>query len=374
MLRLGTIWCIDSPGWGGAEKDLVRILRMLAIRPEAVICGKNMSPNLEQFFLAAGIPLVRRRGGNGWRVGVSGLASALRLVRGFPRRQFVVWAHHSDSSRWLQLALVILRRRPILVERAPNPTAESLSSSRLTKPIKRFVVSGAKAVILCGHRQKAEFEQVFGVADKKISVIPNTRDIAGIAGEIAKLRRDIPALRRELRMENLPTVLCAGRLDAVKRQDVLIRAIAIVNQQIDARLVLIGEGPRETELRQLGDAVAPGLVQFAGYQANPLSWLAAADAFALVSAGEGLSGALIEAMASRTPCVVSRIPANEELVEEGVTGRLVAVGDAAATAAAIEEFLGVRDTAQRIAEAAFEEVAASYDQQLEHALWEKLLI
>ena len=134
------VLCVDSPGWGGSEKDLIRVLEMIDLQPQAVICSEAISPELERFFIARHIRLIPQHSANSWRNAFSGIWHAASLVKKFPKSTvFVVWAHHSDSNRWLQVALVLLGRRPILIERALTPTPESLSYSRLTKPLKQLV-------------------------------------------------------------------------------------------------------------------------------------------------------------------------------------------------------------------------------------------
>jgi glycosyltransferase involved in cell wall biosynthesis len=347
---------------------------MTEVRPRAVICSEAISAELEHFFVDRRIRLIRLRSRNSWRSALPGICRAAWLLTKFPLTTvFVVWAHHSDSNRWLQLVLALLGRRPILIERALTPTPESLSHSRLTKPIKQVVARFAKQIILCGDNQRREYQETFGITDKKIQVIRNTRRISEIAQRVEGLRRDLSQLRTKLHIENVPTVVSIGRLDVNKRHDVLISATALLNQQTSAALIIVGDGPEMENLRLLSEKVAPGLVTFAGHQKDAVPWLAAADVFGLVSVGEGLSGALIEAMAAGLPCVVTNIPGNTELICDGVTGLTVPVGDASATSAAIAMFLKDRDLATETAKAARELVATHYDEGHERSGWEGLL-
>jgi len=81
-------------------------------------------------------------------------------------------------------------------------------------------------------------------------------------------------------------------------------------------------------------------------------WLRAGDAFALTSPNEGFSCALVEAMASGLPCVVSDIPANRQLVENGVQGITVPFDGIAAISAAFAQLAGDVEGRRRMAEAA----------------------
>ena len=194
---------------------------------------------------------------------------------------------------------------------------------------------------------------------RKTAVVANGIDTRRFApaGDAAAVRRDlaIPA--------GAPVVGTVGRLNEIKRQDVLLRAFALIRQRRpEAHLLLVGDGPRRAELevlaRDLG--VAPW-VRFAGYQARPECYLAAMDVFALTSQSEGMPLAVLEAWAAGVPVVASRVGGVPELIEDGRTGLLFPPGDEAALAAALDRLLSSPDDARRLAGAAREAVRSRYD-------------
>src|ERR1019366_4541784 len=113
--------------------------------------------------------------------------------------------------------------------------------------------------------------------------------------------------------------------------DVLVRAIgALVADGTDVRLTIVGAGPLATELH--GSAERAGVaerVSFAGAigQDDMAAYYARSDVFCLPSFAEGLPVVLMEAMATGRPVVATRIMGVPELVEEGVSGFLVAPGN-----------------------------------------------
>lgn len=138
-------------------------------------------------------------------------------------------------------------------------------------------------------------------------------------------------------------VLFIGRLAAAKGVPVLLEAFARCHAVFpDARLTLIGDGPARPALEArardlgLGDAV-----RFAGYlgQEEVAAELARADLFALPSFAEGVPVVLMEAMASGLPVLSTAITGIPELVEDGVSGRLVLPGDVDAFAEAMQALL-----------------------------------
>jgi glycosyltransferase involved in cell wall biosynthesis len=114
-----------------------------------------------------------------------------------------------------------------------------------------------------------------------------------------------------------------------KGLDTLVDAWAIVAKEVpEARLTLIGEGPErtslETRVERLGLA---GLVELPGSSSDPSGVLRESDLFVLPSREEGMSIALLEAMALGIPSVASAIPGNRALLVDGVHGRLAPPDD-----------------------------------------------
>jgi glycosyltransferase involved in cell wall biosynthesis len=139
-----------------------------------------------------------------------------------------------------------------------------------------------------------------------------------------------------------------GRLAHVKGTDRLIAAFAAIPQQLSScqvaqllsdnpeisppsatqqpsnlttYLLLVGDGPERVNLeRQARELGVADRVIFAGYQADPAPCLAAMDVFVLPSRSEGVSVALLEAMAAGIPVAVTDVGANREVIEEGQCG------------------------------------------------------
>jgi glycosyltransferase involved in cell wall biosynthesis len=113
-----------------------------------------------------------------------------------------------------------------------------------------------------------------------------------------------------------------GRLAQVKGIDRLIAAFAALKLPLSTTyLLLIGAGPeREALERQARELGVADRVIFAGFQGDPAPYLAAMDVFVLPSRSEGVSVALLEAMAAGVPVAVTDVGANREVIEEGRCG------------------------------------------------------
>jgi sugar transferase (PEP-CTERM/EpsH1 system associated) len=185
---------------------------------------------------------------------------------------------------------------------------------------------------------------------RKIHVIGN-----GIEMERFHVRGDREAIRRSLAIPTDALVVgTVGRLTEVKRQHLLIQAVAQLTRRLPSlRLLLVGDGPLRNQLERLAqDLGVADLVHFAGYQPDPEQFYQAMDVFALTSQSEGIPQALIEAAASGLPAVASRVGGVPEVIEDGRSGLLFEPGDAAALLRGLETLLGDGVRGREIGEAA----------------------
>jgi sugar transferase (PEP-CTERM/EpsH1 system associated) len=147
-----------------------------------------------------------------------------------------------------------------------------------------------------------------------------------------------------------------GRMDPVKGLRHLLEAFARAAQRSPARhlrLVLVGDGPERAKVETLIAQHRLGeRVWLAGERADVAELMRGFDCFTLPSLGEGISNTILEAMASRLPVVASRVGGNVELIESGMTGRLVPASDPDALAEALLSYYRDRATARRHGKAA----------------------
>ena len=115
----------------------------------------------------------------------------------------------------------------------------------------------------------------------------------------------------------------------------LLRAWSTAAAGRSVSLLLLGEGPEEAALRSIA---GPG-VTFTGRVEDIAPYLKAADLFVLPSATEGLSNALLEALAAGLAVVATDVGGARDVVEDTVGGRLVPPNDAEALAEALAALL-----------------------------------
>lgn len=150
------------------------------------------------------------------------------------------------------------------------------------------------------------------------------------------------------------TVCCVGRLEYQKGADILLEAVSLLSQRlIDVRVFIIGDGSLRADLTTMCISLGiQSLVTFAGFQNDVSNYLMASDIFVLPSRYETMSIALLEAMASRLPCIVTNVGENPQLIIDGVEGFVVPPDDAQTLADALTKLIAASDLRQRMGQAA----------------------
>jgi len=136
-------------------------------------------------------------------------------------------------------------------------------------------------------------------------------------------------------------LILVGRLTAVKRVDVFLRAVQTVARELPAvSACVVGGGPLLDQLEKLAAELGiADRVRFVGHQDDVERWLRRARIFVLTSDNEGLALSLIEAMLCGLPAIVSDVGELGDLVATGLNGYRVSPGCPEAFAARIVELL-----------------------------------
>jgi len=122
-----------------------------------------------------------------------------------------------------------------------------------------------------------------------------------------------------------PRIGIVGRLVPVKRVDLFVGTIALLNQQgLTCTGVIIGSGPLETELRQLAEkAGVLDQLDFKGFVNPSLDELRKLDVLLMTSDHEGLPMTLLEALALKIPVVAHEVGGIPDVLDKGACGWLV---------------------------------------------------
>jgi glycosyltransferase involved in cell wall biosynthesis len=159
-----------------------------------------------------------------------------------------------------------------------------------------------------------------------------------------------------------PRILAVGRLVYQKGFDLLLDALSSLSET-PWELTIVGDGPRRPLLeKEAHDLGIGSRVHFAGWQdkSNLPRFYQEANLFVLPSRNEGMSNAVLEAMASNLPVIATSIAGNEELVSENKTGLLVPSESAEALRTALNKLMTNPAHLQEMGQAGRKSVEQNY--------------
>lgn len=182
---------------------------------------------------------------------------------------------------------------------------------------------------------------------------PRAAYIHGVGIDTDRLRpgENPTDLRNELGLpENAFLVLSVGELNVNKNQQVIIRAIAMLNDPA-IHYVLCGKGDRRQELEKLANELKiADHVHFLGYRKDIADICRQSDVFALPSRREGLPFAAMEAMYCGLPLVNSGIRGLTDITEDGVSGYICDPDDTERYAGSIRKLKDAPEDRSRMGE------------------------
>ena len=186
----------------------------------------------------------------------------------------------------------------------------------LTYPRADLVVANAKAL-------KEELVDSFGINRKYIKAIYSPFDFLKICN------MSVEKVKHKWFDDSIPIIINVGRLIKQKNQNLLLEAFNLVRKSTPARLIIIGDGNLEKELKN--KTFILGLnkyVDFLGWRDNIFKYISKSTVFVLSSDFEGLPSVLIQAMRCGCPVVSTDCPSGpREILSDGKYGLLSDVGN-----------------------------------------------
>lgn len=220
------------------------------------------------------------------------------------------------AKRWLEVPIVITPHSS-----GPGGDVQRLQSKLFGKKRMSIIRDQVDAFAVISREIKEELI-LAGVPSERCFMIPNGVDV--------NTYKPLPSAQKEKLRLNLGyqpddlIVVFTGRLVPLKRvSDLLAVWPKIIFHHPNARLLILGNGSEEERLRsQAGKGV-----DFLGNIRNVVQYLQLADLFVLPSSIEGLSLALLEAMACGLPAVATAVGGNVDLILHNQDGWLVPLGE-----------------------------------------------
>jgi glycosyltransferase involved in cell wall biosynthesis len=278
------------------------------------------------------------------------------------------------GAGWWRLVAILKRSKPDVVmtmldfaDTLGRPAARlagcrvlvsSIQVRNLTKPfwrrwLDRKTVSWADKIIFNSNEIVDYAREMEGVEEDQVVVIPNgVEDLLARSGALRN------GCRNELKI-GAETVLLGvvGRLYPQKNLSLLLRSAAKLSSARPWKILVVGDGPERRRLLALTrDLGLTKRVIWLGSREEVGGWLAAMDIFVHTADFEGMPNAVMEAMAMGLPVVASNVDGNRELIRNGVTGYLVAPGDASGFSEQIEQLIDNPNRGREVGEKAHREI------------------
>lgn len=228
----------------------------------------------------------------------------------------------AEMSQVAAVSTLFLRKRMPLVSVVHNTLSKEVHSfQRIREFLFPLVNRRYDRVIAVSGAVKEDYITVCHAPRDQVAVVYNPV-IAPDFWERANERIAHPWLNKE---RGFVTLVQAGRLCSAKNHSLMLKALQLLNESGDYRLILLGDGELKESLIQ--EAVKLGIsmrVDFAGFVPNPLPYFKNADAVVLSSRFEGLPTVLIEALAVGARLVSTDCPSGPaEILKNGELGVLV---------------------------------------------------
>jgi glycosyltransferase involved in cell wall biosynthesis len=342
--RIRVVTVIDILGThGGAERLAFQIaLRLNPERFQSTLCASRwpLPPHLDggalqarQDLQDAGVtflPLGRRRKADVW--------VWARLERYLRRERVdVVHSHKFGSNAWATL-IARLAGVPVVVAHEHTWSYEGEPLRRLLD--RELIARGADRFIAVSREDRRRMTEVERIDPRRTLFIPN-----GVTDPAPPSGRDV---RAELGISpDAPVIGTVCVMRPQKALHVLLRAVAeLLPRQPALQVLIAGDGPERPRLEALaGELGVTGAVRFLGARKDVPDILRALDVAVSSSDFEGSPLAVMEYMGAALPVVATTVGGVPDLIEPGIHGLLVARGDHAGLARAIDELL--RDPVRR---------------------------
>jgi len=276
-----------------------------------------------------------------YQPGAGMLRQSLFLIRGvwrlwklLRRRKFDVVETFTHDSNLLALPFAWLAGVPV---RIATHRGEIENFPLWREKLHSWIINiGIADMLIAVSEQTRQKGIAEGVKPEKVIAIPN-----GVTPfDTASIDRIQARKQLGLAGDNI-FLLAVGRLTYQKGHEFFVQAMPkILNRYPNVKAALCGDGPLypqlENQIRKLGLVEH---VRLLGVQSNVAPLLVASDVFVLPSRSEGLSRALMEAMAAGVPVVATRVNGIKDLITDKVHGLLVFPEDADALADSILQLL-----------------------------------
>lgn len=321
------LFVLPSSTFGGAERVTFNILKGLDFFTPVLLTQKDLNP----YFSSLNIEIYNFEDYSCIMPDISiknilAYVKAIKNVTDIVKPSIIFGVMHFAS-----LFITIAKEIYISLKKIPSVTSIHGTYSSHFESIKRaptlkekllilYLLKRSKNILVPSIGIRDDLINNFRLDNKKFSVIYNGFDL----DQIKRQSKEKISLNKDCSW-----IVTASRLGPPKDFDTLLKAFRIIRDKINAKLLIIGEGPYEQRIKDIiSELKLDNDVYMLGFQDNPFKYIARSDVFVLSSLSEGLPSSIIEAMALGIPVVATNCPSGpSEIIRDRINGFLVPVGE-----------------------------------------------
>lgn len=363
FMKIGVCMIIAyfPPVVGGTEIQTLRLAKALIAKGIRVFVITRRLSGLRRFEMMEGVPVYRLfTAASGVIASLSFMFSSFLFLIKNRKKYQIIHAHLPSSPAITAAVARKLLRKKVVVKFACSGKSGNIQTSDrayLGRAKLRFLMKYVD-IFACPSKDVKRELINYGFDKERVVEIPNGVDITLFHPVDSPEREN---LRKRFNLPSLPIVVYSGRLESRKKLETLLKAWQNVLKIKRSHLVIIGEGSQKDSLRNLAQGLRIiDFLRFTGHIGNVNRYLQAADAFVFPSAAEGLSNALLEAMATELPIVATRIGGTDEAMENDKNGILVEPDNVEELARGIITLLSQPEVARRLGRAARRTIEENY--------------
>ena len=340
---------------GGAEKVLIDVVRRLdPKRYESVVCCIQAKGELAAQIEAMGVPLICLDRMQSTRFDWAAVRDLMRLMRS--EHISLVHSHLYHANLYGRIAA--FRAGVPAVATVHNVYTRTKFHRRL---LNRLLSRASARVIAVSEAIRDDLVAHDGIAPRKVTVIHNGIDVRRVETSMTREQA-----RAALRIKDDELAIgCVGRLEEQKGHRFLLEACAKLGNDPDLkhrlRILMVGDGRLRGALERLAGALGlASSVSFLGTRQDVPEILRALDIYAMPSLWEGLSIAMLEAMAAGLAVVISDVSGVSQALGNNEHGIRVPPGDSTALADAIRSLAAQPGRRRALGTSARERVKAEF--------------
>jgi len=246
------------------------------------------------------------------------LSALTKLYRLIKRERFDIVHTHSSKTGVLGRIAAKIARVPKVIHTVHGyafPAATSKKSYYLYFFMEWFAKFFTDILVVLNEDDRKIAVDKLGYAPEKVHIIPNGVDIQKFSPE------------NKMAVTGMLRIIMVGRLWPQKDPRTLLLAVKeLLSKGVNVTVSFVGDGELMSQLTHLA-ADEKERINFLGWKDDIDKILPDYDVFVLPSLWEGMPLAILEAMSSGLPCLVTNIPGNKDLVKDGFNGYLFETGD-----------------------------------------------